>query len=194
VRALAFAPPVAVLAALAALAGTAAAEPDLAARARGPFTEASLGATGMIGPHSHSSRVGPAFALRAGLDLFTWLSVGVRLELESHQADVPPPPEGEYYQLYGGAAEARLAVPAGRFALFADGGLGGALVSTNVLAKVGVLDPGERFTPLISIGGGLEYHLANRHYAAGLAGQWSLLAAFAGMETVGGRAYLRYVY
>jgi hypothetical protein len=176
---------------LAALASPAAAE---RLTATGPFTEASLGATGMIGPHSHSSRVGPAFALRGGLDLFSWLSVGARLELESHQADVPPPPEGEYYQLYGGAAEARITVPAGRFALFADGGVGLAMVSTNVLAKVGVLDPGERWTPLLSAGGGLEYRLANRHYAAGLAGDWSLLPAFAAMERVGGRAYLRYTY
>ncbi|HLU68291.1 MAG TPA: hypothetical protein VKZ63_18535 [Kofleriaceae bacterium] len=186
------------LALLAALIAAGAAAPPAAAdsrpASRGPYAEASLGATGMIGPGRTYARLGPAFALRAGVDLFSWLSIGGRLELETHEARVPPPPEGEYFQLLAAAGDLRISVPAGRFALFADGGLGITRVSTNILAKVDILDPGETYSPLLSAGGGLEYQLQNRHYAVGLAGQWSLLPAFDAMQTVGGRAYLRYTY
>ena len=170
----------------------AAAEPR--ASATGPYAEAGLGAAGFIGAGGRHSRPGPAFALRGGVDLFSWFSLGARLELQSHQADVPPPPEGEYFQLQLAAADARLGFPVGRFALFADGGLGFAHMSTNILAKVDLLDPSESWSPLLSAGGGLEYQLQNRHYALGLAGQWMVLSSFSGMQSVGGRAYLRYTY
>ena len=187
------APLIAALLAAAAVAGPAArAEPRPASV--GPYAEASAGATGVIGRSSQYSRPGPAFALRAGLDLFAWLSLGARLELETHEARVPAPPEGEYFQLYAGAADARITVPLGRLALFADGGLGLAMASSNVLARVDVLEPGERFSPVVSAGGGLELQLQNRHYAAGLAGQWSLWPGFDAMQAVGGRLYLRYTY
>jgi len=179
---------------LATLAAARPAAADPRAAATGPYAEASLGATSFIGSGSEYSRPGPAFALRAGLDVFSWLSLGGRLELESHQADVPPPPEGEYFQLYVAAAEARLGFQVGRFAVFADGGLGLAFLSTNVLAKVDLVDPGESWSPLLSAGGGLEYQLQNRHYAFGVAGQWMVLSSFAAMQSVGGRAYLRYTY
>jgi hypothetical protein len=170
----------------------AAAQPRAAST--GPYAEASLGATSFIGSGSQYSRLGPAFALRAGLDLFAWFSVGGRLEIENHQADVPPPPEGEYFQLVLAAADARLGFQVRRVALFADGGLGLGHMSTNVLAKVRLLDPGESWSPFLAAGGGIEYQLQNRHYAFGLAGQWMVLSSFAGMQSVGGRAYLRYTY
>jgi hypothetical protein len=172
--------------------GRATAEPRVAAT--GPYAEVGLGATGVIGSASRHSRIGPAFALRGGIDLFSWASIGARLELESHQADVPPPPEGEYFQLYLAATDARLGFSVGRVALFAEGSLGMAVISTNVLAKVNLVEPGETWSPLLSGGGGLEYQLQNRHYAFGLAGQWMVLPSFARMQAVGGRAYLRYTY
>jgi hypothetical protein len=177
---------------LAALPSLGAAQPRAAAT--GPYAEASLGATSFLGAGRRYSRPGPAFALRAGLDLFSWFSVGGRLELESHEADVPPPPEGEYFQLHLGAADARLGFQVRRVALFADGSLGLAHMSTNVLAKVRLIEPGESWSPFLSAGGGIEYQLQNRHYAFGLAGQWMVLSSFAGMQSVGGRAYLRYTY
>ncbi|HUS68194.1 MAG TPA: outer membrane beta-barrel protein [Kofleriaceae bacterium] len=180
------------LALLALLASPAGAEPRVAAR--GPYAEASAGGATFLGDGGKYSYAGPVFALRGGIDVFSWFSLGARLELESHQADVPPPPEGEYFQIYAAAADGRISVPAGRFGLFAEGGLGLAMVSTNVLAKVALLDPGERVTPYFSAGGGLEYQLANRHYAFGLAGQWSLYPAFDAMHSVGARLTLRYTY
>ena len=177
---------------VAALAAPARAEPALASK--GPYTEASLGASGFIGSSGEYSRPGPAFGLRAGLDLFSWFSIGLVLAMEVHEANVPPPPEGEYFQLYQGGADGRISIPIGRVNLFGDGGFGLAMVSTNVLAKVGILDPGERFSPVISAGGGLEYQLANRHYAAGIAGQLQIMPAFSAAQSVGGRLYIRYTY
>jgi opacity protein-like surface antigen len=175
-----------------ALAAPAQAEPRLASK--GPYSEASIGAAGFIGASGEYSRPGPAFGVRAGLDLFSWFSIGAVLAMEVHEANVPPPPEGEYFQIYQGGADGRLSIPVGRFNIFGDGGAGLAMVSTNVLAKVDVLDPGERFSPVFSAGGGLEYQLGNRHYAAGTAVQWQLLPAFAATQSLGARLYLRYTY
>lgn len=172
--------------------GTARAEPRLASK--GPYAEASLGASSFLGDANKFSRTGPAFGLRGGIDLFSWLSVGLRLELENHEARVPPPPEGEFFQLYAGGADMRISVPMGAVAIFADGGIGVAMMSTNVLEKVNLLDPGERFSTVISAGGGLEYQLVNRHYAFGLAGHWALYPGFGASQAAGGRAYLRYTY
>ncbi|HEY8146910.1 MAG TPA: hypothetical protein VIG06_29720 [Kofleriaceae bacterium] len=180
------------LALVAALAAPAHAEPALASK--GPYSEASLGAAAFIGTSGEYSRPGPAFGLRAGLDVFSWFSIGAVLGMEVHEANVPPPPEGEYFQIYQGGADGRISIPIGRLNLFGDGGIGLAMISTNVLAKVGILDPGERFSPLIFAGGGLEYQLANRHYAAGLAGQLQIMPAFSAAQSIGGRLYLRYTY
>ncbi len=168
------------------------AEPALASK--GPYSEASLGAAGFIGTSGEYSRPGPAFGLRAGLDVFSWFSLGVVLGMEVHEANVPPPPEGEYFQVYQGGADGRISIPIGRVNLFGDGSVGLAMVSTNVLAKVGILDPGERFSPLIAAGGGLEYQLGNRHYAGGIAGQLQIMPAFSAAQSLGGRLYLRYTY
>jgi hypothetical protein len=180
------------LALLVALPSVAAAEPR--ASATGPYAEASMGATRFVGSGSQYARLGPAFALRGGIDLFSWFSLGGRLELESHEADVPPPPEGEYFQLYLAAADARLGFKIRRVALFADGSLGLAFMSTNVLSKVALVEPGETWSPFLSAGGGVEYQLQNRHYAFGVAGQWMVMSGFDGMQSVGGRGYLRYTY
>ena len=68
------------------------------------------------------------------------------------------------------------------------------LISTNVLAKVMILDPGEEFTLFFAAGGGVEYQLQNRHYALGVAGGWHTLPEFDQTQGVSGRAYLRYTY
>jgi hypothetical protein len=177
-------------AALLALAPVAEARPS----SSGYVTEAGIGATAFIGPNAGYSAIGPGFHLRVGYDLFSWFTVGGHLGASTHQATVPPPPEGEYYQLYTAAADARLSASAGRFGLFVDGGLGLAYISSNVLGKVGILDPGQRVTVQFEAGGGIEYQLQNRHYAFGLAGQWFLLPEFDATQGVATRLYLRYTY
>ncbi len=160
----------------------------------GPYAQVGIGAQKMAGKTKRRTNEGPALALLLGTDVFSWLSVGGRLDLASHEVVLPRPPEGEYTQLYSGAGEARLSISMGRVALYAEGIIGYTMISTNVLETVEILDPGERFSPLIGGGGGLEYQLQNRHYAFGLGGEWNMLTEFAKMHTVTVAAHLRYTY
>lgn len=180
----------------AALALLAAAPAPAAARpaSKGFFTEGGLGATGFLGSASDYSRVGVGLQARIGYDLFSWLSVGGHISASTHEATVPPPPEGEYYQLYGFAGDVRLGFRTGPVALFVEGGAGMALISSNVLSKVGVLEPGEELSLLIDAGGGAEYQLQNRHYAFGLGLDWMMLPQFDATMGLSGRLYLRYTY
>ncbi|HUH04049.1 MAG TPA: hypothetical protein VML75_18760 [Kofleriaceae bacterium] len=65
----------------------------------GIYTEAGIGATAFLGPNATYAAAGPSFDMRAGYDLFSWFSVGLRLSGSSHEATVPAPPEGEYFQI-----------------------------------------------------------------------------------------------
>ena len=189
--------PIGALAALAFALAPSAAAADARPAETGLFAEAGFGAAGFVGRGTagrNHSRVGFAAHARAGYDLARWLSVGVNLGVATHEADVPPPPDREYYQLYTGAAEARLGVPIGRVELFVDGGAGVARISTNILERAGILDPEERTSAVVSAGTGLEYQLQNRHYAFGVAAQFAYLPTFERSSIVTGRAYLRYTY
>lgn len=176
--------------ALALAAGPAVARPA----SRGYYAEAGIGAKGFVGDKATYTEVGPSLTLRTGYDLFPWLSLGVRLGASSHEAAVPPPPEGEYFQLYSAAADMRLQYQYGRVGFFLDGGIGATRISSNVLAKVAVLGPTENVTLSFGGGAGIEYQLVNRHYALGIGGQWTILPDFDSLAYVGGRAFLRYTY
>lgn len=160
----------------------------------GVYAEAGLGAAALVGNAGQYSQAGFSADLRVGYDVFSWLAIGGRLGIQNHRARVPPPPEREYYQVYVATAEARISIPIGALALFFDGGVGMSAMSTNVLAKVDVLDPGERASIRFAGGGGIEYQLQNRHLALGLGGEAALMPAFAGAVSTGGRLYLRYTY
>jgi hypothetical protein len=161
---------------------------------RGLYTEAGLGATGFLGPARRHSAIGPTLAVRAGYDLFRWLSVGVHLGASSHEATVPPPPEGEWYQLYRGYGDVRLGLRVDAWAVFVEGGAGAAYISSNILGKVGITEPGERAALAATAGGGVEYQIENRHYAFGVAGDGWLIPQFDALTGVELRVYLRYTY
>lgn len=166
---------------------------DARPASRGVFTEAGAGATVFIRKHASAS-VGPTLTLRAGYDLFSWFSLAVYGGASSHEATVPPPPEGEWFQLYRGGADGRLGFRVRSVAAFVEGGVGGAYISSNVLQKVGLTEPGEHFSIAFHAGGGLEYQIENRHYAFGLAGDWTLMPQLDAQTNVEVRAYLRYTY
>lgn len=132
--------------------------------------------------------------MRLGYDLFSWLGVGAHLTASTHEATVPPPPEGEYFQLYSAVAEGRVGFRIGPIGVFAQGGAGFGYISSNVLSKVGIVEPGEQLTTAVRAGGGLEYQLQNRHYAFGLDGEWSLYPAFDSTAVATVRTFLRYTY
>ncbi|HET9626621.1 MAG TPA: outer membrane beta-barrel protein [Kofleriaceae bacterium] len=162
--------------------------------ATGWYAEGGLGAVTFVGKVFHDANPGPALDLHVGRDLFSWLSVGVVVAASSHEATVPAPPKGEWFQLYRGAAEARIAGRLDRIGGFVEGGAGLTMISSNILQKVGVTDPGEHFSIAFHAGAGVEYQLENRHYAIGLAGDGVLVPQFDAMRAIAGRLYLRYTY
>jgi opacity protein-like surface antigen len=160
----------------------------------GWYAEGGLGAVVFLPGASDDAAIGPAFNLRVGRDLFSWLSVGISLAASSHEATVPPPPDGEWFQLYRGAGDVRLGGRLDRLALFVEGGAGLAMISSNVLGKVMITEPGENFTIAFQAGAGAEYQLENRHYAFGLGADAFLLPQFDALRAIDARIYLRYTY
>ena len=161
---------------------------------KGVYAEAGMGADVVVGTAQDWAAPGPALALRVGYDLFSWFSLGVAASASTHEATVPPPPEGEYLQLYRARADGRLTARLDRLALYAEGGAGGAMISSNILGKVGVTDPGERFTVMFAGGGGFEYQLQNRHYAFGLGAEYWVMPGFDSLQGVEAKVFLRYTY
>ena len=160
----------------------------------GPYAQVSIGGKDTLGKTKSYAARGPSLRIQAGTDLFQWFSLGGRVELATHEATVPAPPEGEYMQFYDVAGEARLSANIWRIAVYAEGTLGYSAVSTNILEKVDILEPGERYSPTLGAGGGLEYQLQNRHYAFGVGGHWTLYTAFEAMQTASALAHMRYTY
>jgi opacity protein-like surface antigen len=160
----------------------------------GWYTEGGLGAVAFLPGASNDAAIGPAFNLRIGRDLFSWMSIGIDVAASSHEATVPAPPEGEWFQLYRGTGDVRLGGRLDRLALFVEGGAGIAMISSNVLGRVMITEPGESFTIAFQAGGGIEYQLENRHYAFGVAADAFLLPQFDAVRAIDARLYLRYTY
>lgn len=169
-------------------------KPPTRTAASGWFAEAGFGATVFLPPTASYAKPGPNLEIRLGRDLVSWFSLALYAAASSHEAIVPPPPEGEWFQVYRGGADARLGGRIGRLALFLEGGAGVALISSNVLDKVGITEPGDTFAAVFHAGAGFEYQLWNRHYAIGTAGDAFLIPQFDTARAVGIRAYLRYTY
>lgn len=162
--------------------------------ATGFFAEGGLGAVFFLPHTSRYADVGPSFDLRIGRDLFPWLSVGVMVAASTHEATVPPPPVDQYFQLYRGGGDVRINGRFDRVSIFAEGGVGGSLLSNNILQQVGISRIGKLYSLTLSAGAGLEYQLENRHYAFGLALDGFLEPEFASMKALASRFYLRYTY
>ena len=178
------------------LASTIIAAPTASARpaSKGWFAEGGIGATVFLPPTAQYADPGPNLEVRVGRDLVSWFSLAVFASASSHAANVPPPPKGEWFQLYRGGADARLGGLVGRVALFVEGGAGVAALSSNVLDKVGVTAPGDTFALAVHAGVGLGYQLENRHYELGAAADGFVIPNFDAARGVGLRAYLRYTY
>lgn len=174
------------------------AAPGATAEARpastGFYAEGGLGAVAFLPPDSGDAAIGPAMQIRVGRDLFSFLSLGLLVAASSHEATVPPPPSGEWFQLYRGGGDVRIGGRVGAVALFLEGGVGASMISTNVLEKTMTLDPGEHFSIEFHGGGGLEYQLENRHYAFGLGIDAFMVPQFSALKALDTRLYLRYTY
>jgi len=184
-----------------ALVVTTAATADARPASQGWYAEGGLGAVSFLPATSRDAAVGPAIGFRIGRDLFSFLSLGIQLGASSHEATIPAPPDGEWFQLYRGSADLRIGGRVGRIALFLEGGAGAAMISSNILGKMGVeiTDPDEEFTIMFQAGAGFEYQLENRHYAIGLGVDGFFLPQFkpptgAPVTALDSRLYLRYTY
>jgi len=167
---------------------------DARPASNGWYAEGGLGAVAFLPKHADDGAVGPALGVRIGRDLFSWLSLGISLAASSHEATVDPPPEGEWFQLYRGGGDLRIGGRFDRIALFIEGGVGIAIISSNILDKVMVTEPGETFSIGFSGGAGFEYQLENRHYALGLGVDVFVLPQFDTVKAIDSRLYLRYTY
>src|SRR5436309_1373564 len=114
-----------IVAGILAASGTAQARPA----STGFYTEAGAGAVGFLGAAASDADIGPTMTLRLGWEPFSWFALGVHLEGSNHEATVPPPPTGEWFQLYRAQADGRLTARTGALALFVEGGFGAALIS-----------------------------------------------------------------
>ena len=169
-------------------------QPSDRAASTGFFAEGGLTGVSFVGNVNHDAAIGPGLDIRIGRDLFSWLSLGVFAAASMHQATLPPPPEGQYFQLYRGGADARIGIRFNTISLFAEGGVGAAMMSSNVLESVMITKPGERFSIQFHGGAGVEYQLENRHYGVGIAVDAFLVPQFSEMKAIDGRLYLRYTY
>src|SRR5690348_14149119 len=157
----------------------AASSADARPASTGFFAEGGLGMVGFLPSTADDAASGPALTLRIGRDLFSWLSVGGYAAASTHEATVPPPPQGQYFQLYRVGGDARLTLQLARFAPFVEGGLGLSVISSNVLEKVMITKPGSRTSITFHGGAGIEYQLENRHYATGVAADAFVAPQFA---------------
>jgi len=161
---------------------------------QGWYAEGGIGATGFLQAASADAAIGPSLDVRFGRDLFSFLSVGIFGAISSHEATVPPPPDGEWFQLYRMGGDVRIGGRFDRLALFIEGDVGAAIISSNVLDKVMITTPGSHFSLALQAGGGGEYQLENRHYAIGLGVDAALEPQFASIKALDTRLYLRYTY
>ena len=166
--------------------------PALPARAADFYSEADLGALIFIGPGADHADPGPAFGGRVGIGIFSWLSLGGAVNLSTHQASLPGPASGQFFQLYQAGADARIRLRAGKIGFFAQGGGGWAWISTNVLDSVDITSPDKHNGAYLTAGGGLEYATENPRYAFGLSGAFTTFPEFGVLEAVSVNLYLRY--
>lgn len=156
------------------------------------YSEADLGALVFVGNANGHAEPGPAFGARVGLAVAPWLSFGAAVSASSHQADVPTPSVGEYFQLYHAGLDLRVGVRLGPIGLFAEGGGGWAFFSTNILDSVAVTLPYRHDGPYLLGGAGVEYVTENPRFAFGVGGAYAAYPEFGTLGTVTARVYFRY--
>lgn len=140
--------------------------PPPAPRRRGLTLMGSVGALGHAGPLRRVSPPGPWFHLLVGYEPFGWLTVLVEGDIsfsDTSRAEPPPDPRG--YALYGIGAGLRFTLrPSARIGVYAEGTIGGASVTEDILASYGFRQADE-MNPYFGARLGLEWYQVNPHYA-----------------------------
>jgi hypothetical protein len=169
-------------------------KPSERAASTGFLAEGGLGAVAFTPKVGKDAAPGPEIELRLGRDLLSWLSLDAFGAASMHQATLPPPPDGQYFQLYRFGGDARVNLRFNAVSIFIEGGAGAAMMSSNVLEPVMITKPGQQLSIQFHGGFGLEYQLENRHFGVGLGVDGFLAPQFAEMKAIASRLYLRYTY
>jgi opacity protein-like surface antigen len=172
--------------------------PDPTKFARGLYTEGEIGSVVLFGPAG--GKVGPGFALgtRVGYDVTRFFAVQLHGIGSTHQMSLPGMPQDEQLlQLYQAMVEGKLTYRFGQVSILAEGGVGVARLSSNLLATIpyqgGYLT---RWRTGLTAGGGagVDYHSLSRHFSVGLRGDYFWLRDISGSRDLIATTYLRYTF
>ncbi len=173
--------------------------PDPTKFARGLYTEGELGSVVFFGA-AGGGKVGPGVAIgtRIGYDITRFFAVQLHALGSTHQTSFPGmPQDAQLLQLYQGMAEAKLTIRFGQTSVFAEGGLGAARLSSNLLATIPYQDGYlTRWRTGFTAGGGagVDYHSLSRHFSVGLRGGYFWLRDISGSRDLIATTYLRYTF
>jgi hypothetical protein len=166
--------------------------PDPNKFARGLYTEGEAGAVILFGKAGDVVAPGFAIGARLGYDVFRWLAVQAHTLGSTHETKGDGPWAGQLIQTYQGTVEAKATLRFGQTAVFAEGGLGAARWSTNLLNTRGLATYRTGFTAGGGLGG--DYHSLSRHFSVGARAGFFWLKHVTGSEDLIATAYLRYTF
>lgn len=171
---------------------TAAIFPDPAKFAHGHYTEGEVGSVVFFGKASDA--VGPGFAVgaRLGYDLLRFFAVQAHLLGSTHETRGDSLVAGQLLQTYQATVEGKLTLRFSQTSLFAEGGVGAARMSSNLLYALGLA----RYRTGLTAGGGggVDYHSLSRHFSIGLRGGFFWLGDVSSSRDLIATAYLRYTF
>jgi hypothetical protein len=166
--------------------------PDPTKFAHGFFTEGEFGVLWFNGRASEEIAPGFAVGARAGYDIFRFFAVQLHLRGSTHQSQGDTPIAGQLLQVYQGTVEGKLTLRLVQWSFFAEGGLGAARMSSNLLYARGLARYRTGFT--FGGGGGLDYHFLSRHFSIGLRGDFYVLSDVTSSRDASTTMYLRYTF
>jgi len=167
--------------------------PDPAKFAHGLYTEGEFGGLWFNGPAGSAVGAGFAVGARVGYDIFNFFAVQAHVVGSTHQTQGDSAIAGQLLQMYQGTVEGKLTLRLVQWSFFAEGGLGVARLSSNLLYALRI-EQRYRTGFTAGGGGGVDYHFLSRHFSVGLRGGYYVLTDVSnsrdGLVTI----YLRYTF
>jgi len=171
---------------------TAAVFPDPAKFAHGLFTEGEVGGLAFFGKAGDDLAPGFAIGARVGYDIFSFLAVQAHLLGSTHETRDGTVLSGQLFQTYQGTIEAKGTLRWSQWAIFVEGGLGAARMSSNLLYALNLARYRVGFTA--GGGAGIDYHSLSRHFSVGVRGDFYWLRDVTGSSDLMATSYLRYTF
>lgn len=166
--------------------------PDPAKFATGLYTEGEFGGLWFNGPAGNDIGAGFAVGARVGYDFVRFFALQAHLVGSTHQTQGDSAVAGQLLQMYQGTVEAKATLRLVQLSFFAEGGLGFARMSSNLLFALGIA----RYRTGITAGGGagVDYHFLSRHFSVGLRGGYYVLTEVHNSRDGMVTTYLRYTF